>query len=448
MGPGACRCRAGAPPTATDRDRPPAGGAPVATRSVNARTRSLWPRVLRSCADSAATSPRICSAARAERDAPSSRASRIRRSRTRTLPAPRAIANRDGARSGKTRDRRKSIASGRNRIASRSAIATTIVEQAKADEPRDPCEAAGRGQGVRVPQGAGDPGRGRDEHGREPEREGQRRPGSPAPVGVAAAVVSSPVPPGSSRSVAPLNHHRPTTVRAIPAGDVASGRDADATTGYGPPFTVAFPTELDARKDGDAWWVEVDGRELRLSNLNKVFWTNEGYTKGDLISYYWNVAQLIGPYLDGRPLTMKRMPDGAEGPFFYEKTAPSHAGLDADARSCPRTRRRVDRLPHGRRPGHVALRGQPRLHRDAPAPSRCDDVAHPDYFFFDLDPFEPYTRGRPDRGPSHQGAARPAGIAAYPKTSGATGLQIYVPVKRGAYTATARSARSSAPADG
>jgi hypothetical protein len=44
----------------------------------------------------------------------------------------------------------------------------------------------------------------------------------------------------------------------------------------GPPFTVPFPEALDARKDGDAWWFEVDGRELRLSNLNKVFWPDEG----------------------------------------------------------------------------------------------------------------------------------------------------------------------------
>ena len=97
------------------------------------------------------------------------------------------------------------------------------------------------------------------------------------------------------------SHHRPTTVRAIPAGDVASGRDADATTDYvlRSPVHARVPKELDARKDGDAWWVEVDGRELRLSNLNKVFWANEGYTKGDLIAYYWNVAHLIGPTSTG-----------------------------------------------------------------------------------------------------------------------------------------------------
>ena len=80
----------------------------------------------------------------------------------------------------------------------------------------------------------------------------------------------------------------------------------------GPPFTLELPKQLEARKDGDAWWVEVNGHNLRLSNLNKVFWPKEGYTKGDLLSYYWNVADLIGPHLHGRPLTMKRMPDGAE----------------------------------------------------------------------------------------------------------------------------------------
>ena len=89
-------------------------------------------------------------------------------------------------------------------------------------------------------------------------------------------------------------------------------------------FTVEFPTPLPVEKRGDAWWMEADGRELRLSNLDKVFWPDEGYTKGDLVAYYFNVAELILPYLRERPLTMKRMPDGIAGPFFYEKTAPSH----------------------------------------------------------------------------------------------------------------------------
>ena len=79
-------------------------------------------------------------------------------------------------------------------------------------------------------------------------------------------------------------------------------------------FTVEFPTPLPVEKRGDAWWMDVDGRELRLSNLDKVFWPDEGYTKGDLLAFYYNVAELILPYLHDRPLTMKRMPDGVTGP--------------------------------------------------------------------------------------------------------------------------------------
>ena len=67
----------------------------------------------------------------------------------------------------------------------------------------------------------------------------------------------------------------------------------------GPAFTVEFPHSLDARKDGDAWWCDVGGRELRLSNLNKLFWPDEGYTKGDLVAFYFNIADLILPHLDG-----------------------------------------------------------------------------------------------------------------------------------------------------
>ena len=80
--------------------------------------------------------------------------------------------------------------------------------------------------------------------------------------------------------------------------------------------------------------MEAEGRELRLSNLDKVFWPDEGYTKGDLLAYYFNVAELILPYLRERPLTMKRMPDGIGGTVLLrEDGAVAHAGLD---RTLPR----------------------------------------------------------------------------------------------------------------
>jgi bifunctional non-homologous end joining protein LigD len=209
------------------------------------------------------------------------------------------------------------------------------------------------------------------------------------------------------------------------------------TTSSGPAFTLDLPKPLEARKDGDAWWVQVAGRELRLSNLNKVFWPAEGYTKGDLLAYYWNAAELIGPHLESRPLTMKRMPDGAEGPHFYEKTAPSHT---------PEWIHRCKVLSEDSKHGeidylmvddtatllYVANLGCIEMH---PLHSRCEDVAHPDYLFFDLDPFPPYTYEDVLTVARHiKVILDQLGVTAYPKTSGATGLQIYVPVVRGAYT--------------
>jgi bifunctional non-homologous end joining protein LigD len=202
-------------------------------------------------------------------------------------------------------------------------------------------------------------------------------------------------------------------------------------------FTVELPKTLDARRDGDAWWVEVDGRELRLSNLNKVFWPKEGYTKGDVLAYYWNAADLIGPYLDGRPLTMKRMPDGIEGPHFYEKTAPSHTPdwvhrckvLSDDSKHGEIDYITVDDTATLL---YVANLGCIEMH---PLHSRCEDVEHPDYLFFDLDPFPPYTYEDVLTVARHiKVLLDQLGLRAYPKTSGATGLQIYLPVKRGAYT--------------
>ena len=203
------------------------------------------------------------------------------------------------------------------------------------------------------------------------------------------------------------------------------------TTSTGPAFTLDLPKPLEARKDGDAWWVEVDGQELRLSNLNKVFWPAEGYTKGDLLAYYWNVADLIGPHLEGRPLTMKRMPDGAEGPHFYEKTAPSHTPawihrckvLSEDSKHGEIDYLMVDDTATLL---YVANLGCIEMH---PLHSRCADVAHPDYLFFDLDPFPPYTYEDVLTVARHiKVILDQLGLTAYPKTSGATGLQIYVPV--------------------
>ena len=204
----------------------------------------------------------------------------------------------------------------------------------------------------------------------------------------------------------------------------------------GPAFTLEFPRPLKARRDGDAWWFEVDDRELRLSNLTKPYWP-QGITKGDLLAYYLNAADLIVPHLAGRPLTMKRMPDGIDGPFFYEKTAPAHTPdwiERCQVHSDDAKGGQIDYLMVNDTASllYVANLGCIEFH---PLHSRCVDVAHPDYLFFDLDPFPPYTYEDVLTVARHiKVLLDQLGLTAYPKTSGATGMQIYLPVEHGRYT--------------
>ena len=70
--------------------------------------------------------------------------------------------------------------------------------------------------------------------------------------------------------------------------------------------------------------VEVEGRTLTLTNLDKVLYPETGFTKGQVIDYYRRIAPVLLPHIAGRPLTLKRYPDGVHRAYFYEKNAPSH----------------------------------------------------------------------------------------------------------------------------
>src|SRR2546429_9349545 len=78
------------------------------------------------------------------------------------------------------------------------------------------------------------------------------------------------------------------------------------------------------RKAAKAVEVEVEGRRLKLSNLDKVFYPAVGFTKGQVIDYYTRFAPALLPHLRDRPLTLKRYPNGVEAEYFYEKNCPSH----------------------------------------------------------------------------------------------------------------------------
>jgi bifunctional non-homologous end joining protein LigD len=76
---------------------------------------------------------------------------------------------------------------------------------------------------------------------------------------------------------------------------------------------------------GETTAVRVEGRLLKLSNLDKVLYPEQGFTKAEVIDYYSRVAPVLLPRLVGRPVTLRRYPDGVDGPSFYEKNVPGHA---------------------------------------------------------------------------------------------------------------------------
>jgi bifunctional non-homologous end joining protein LigD len=173
--------------------------------------------------------------------------------------------------------------------------------------------------------------------------------------------------------------------------------------------------------------VEVEGRRLSLSNLDKVLYPQAGFTKGHVIDYYTRVAAAVLPHLRDRPLTLKRYPNGVDAQYFYEKNCPSHA---------PEWVRKervgeIDYCVCDDLPTIVWLANLADLELH-PSLSLATDMEHPTVMAFDLDP-------GPGAGLAQCGevalllrdALASLGLDSYPKTSGSKGIQVYVPLNSG-----------------
>jgi bifunctional non-homologous end joining protein LigD len=178
-------------------------------------------------------------------------------------------------------------------------------------------------------------------------------------------------------------------------------------------------------------------RVLRLSNLDKLFWPEEGITKGDLIRYYRDVAPVLVPHLKGRPFTMKRYPDGWKGKFFFQKDAPSHmpdwikrAEIAVTTRDSPRQRRRIQAPIVDDELGLLWMINMACIDCNTWY-SRIDKPERPDFVLFDLDP-------SPDVGFPEtvqvallvKQALDALGLVSFAKTSGSEGIHVLVPIDR------------------
>jgi bifunctional non-homologous end joining protein LigD len=176
--------------------------------------------------------------------------------------------------------------------------------------------------------------------------------------------------------------------------------------------------------------VRVGSREVRLTNLNKVFFPALGLTKGDLIQYYLDMAPYVLYQASRRPMQMKRYPDGVDGFFFYQKRVPEPhpEWLDTVHISFP-SGRSADFPVVADAAGlaWIANLGCIELHTWH---SRVDDIERPDYLLIDLDPSEgnPWSHVR-EIALVVKEVMDELGLASVPKTSGATGLHILAPIK-------------------
>jgi bifunctional non-homologous end joining protein LigD len=181
---------------------------------------------------------------------------------------------------------------------------------------------------------------------------------------------------------------------------------------------------------GNGVTVEIDGRKIVLKNLDKVFYPEAGFTKGDVVDYYARVAPALLPHLAGRPLTLKRYPEGVDGPFFYEKRCPRYKppwfrtepvwseGNQEFIHYCV-----VDDLS-----SLVWLNGIADLELHT-ALATAREIDHPTLMVFDLDPGPPAdVVACCDVALLLRKLMTALGLDCVAKTSGSKGIQVYVPL--------------------
>ena len=183
-------------------------------------------------------------------------------------------------------------------------------------------------------------------------------------------------------------------------------------------------------------------RVLKLSNLDKPFWPEEGIAKGDLLAFYRDIAPVLVPHLRDRPFTMKRYPDGWQGKFFFQKDAPEHM---------PEWIRRAP-FPASTRGGEKRMIDYALVNDDLALlwmvnmgcidmnawASRIDRPDRPDWIVFDLDPSEDVDFPEViEVALLVKQLLDLAGLQGFPKTSGSRGIHVLVPIaRRQGYDAT------------
>jgi len=195
-------------------------------------------------------------------------------------------------------------------------------------------------------------------------------------------------------------------------------------------MTAARPTSIP--KTQSEVTVTTDGREVRLTNLNKVFWPDLGITKRDLLRYYSDVSPYLLPHLADRAIVMKRYPNGAAGDFFFMKRAPSPRPDWIETCTIEHRSGNVIDFPIVQDKASLMWLVNLGCIDLNPWYARCDDVDRPDFLHFDLDPvpkagFDLVREAALLVRQTLEGLGMPT----YAKTTGSKGIHVYVPIVRG-----------------
>ena len=181
--------------------------------------------------------------------------------------------------------------------------------------------------------------------------------------------------------------------------------------------------------------IEDGGRRITLTNLDKPYWPAEGITKGHLLDHYLRMAPVLVPHIAGRPQILKRYPDGIEGDFFFQHNVGDQAPEWMRTVRLSRSGRSEEKTSHyaivDDALGLLWLANLGCIELN-PWQSLADSPDGPTHVLFDLDPSEgvPYARVV-ETALLVREALEAAGLRGYPRTSGASGMHVLVPIERG-----------------
>ena len=176
--------------------------------------------------------------------------------------------------------------------------------------------------------------------------------------------------------------------------------------------------------------VEIEGKHLSLTNLDKVLYPATGFTKGQVIDYYARIAPVLLPHLKDHPLTLKRYPGGVEEEFFFEKNATKHRPdwVETAPIWSEGNQRNVNYILANDLPTLIWIANLAAIELH-PSLSLAKDIASPRSMVFDLDPGAPANIVQCCQvGMWLRDIFEHFGLQSFPKTSGSKGLQIYVPL--------------------